>query len=156
MSELSLFHVPRQLVIFRVGETHYGIDIEAVDEILPMLPITSTPGAPAGVLGLADVRKQVVPVFDLHVRFGVQRPPDSGATRLILVETEHGAVAVLVDAVEEVLSVKREDIQSVATPGSAAAIGYLNGVVRRDDRLTLWVDHNGLVPASVGEVAAAA
>lgn len=154
MSEIPLLHVPRQLVIFRVGETHYGIDIEAVDEILPMLHITGTPGAPAGVLGFADVRKQVVPVFDLHVRFGVQRPADSAETRLILVEAEDGPVAMLVDAVEEVLNVKREDFQSVATPGSTASIGYLNGVVRRDDRLLLWIDHHRLIPRAIIATAA--
>ncbi|MEO8539542.1 MAG: chemotaxis protein CheW [bacterium] len=149
MSEPSLLHLPHQLVIFRVGETHYGIDIEAVGEILPVLPITSTPGAPVGVLGLADVRKQVVPVFDLHVRFGVPRPQDSSDTRMILVEVGEGSVAMLVDAVEEVLTVKREDFQSVATPGNTSSVGYLNGVVRAEEKLMLWIDHNRLVPSAV-------
>jgi purine-binding chemotaxis protein CheW len=154
MPEVSFINTPHQLVVFRVGGTHYGIDIESVDEILPVLPITATPGVVPGVLGLADVRKQVVPVFDLHVRFGVPAPESSGDTRLVLVETSAGSVAMLVDCVEEVLTVRREEFQSVATPGSAKATGYLQGVVRKDDKLILWVDHEGLVPAGIAAPAA--
>ena len=156
MSEIALLHVPRQLVIFRVGETYYGVDIEAVEEILTLLPITVTPGAPAGVLGLADVRKRVVPVYDLHARFGVPRPADDGETRLILVNVDGASVAMLVDEVDEVLNVTREDFQSVSTPGSTAAVGYLSGVVRTESKLMLWVDHARLVPQAVRAVSAAA
>lgn len=156
MSEVSLLHVPRQLVLFRVGETHYGIDIESVDEILPLLPVTATPGAPGGVLGLADVRKRVVPVFDLHWRFGLPKPEPTGDTRLILVDSGEGPVAMLVDEVEEVLTVAREDFQSVLPPGDRSSLSYLSGVIRKNDRLTLWIDHNRLVPGGVGEVTAAA
>lgn len=156
MSEIALLHPPRQLVVFRVGATYYGLDIEAVEEILPVLPITATPGAPKGVLGLADVRKRVVPVFDLHCRFGVERPEDSRETRLIMVSASEGPVAMLVDEVDEVLNVRREDYQSVNTPGSASNVGYLNGVVRTEGRLTLWVDHNQLAPGGVSRMAAVA
>ena len=156
MSEIALLHVPRQLVIFRVGETFYGVDIEAVEEILALLPVTATPGAPAGVLGLADVRKRVVPVFDLHARFGVPRPADTSETRLILVSVEGTSVAMLVDEVDEVLNVKRDDYQSVVTPGNTGAVGYLNGVVRTESKLLLWVDHSRLVPPVVRAVSAAA
>lgn len=155
MSEISMIHAPRQLVLFRVGETHYGFDIEVVDEILPVLNITLTPGAPAGVLGLADVRKEVVPVFDLHWKFGVPRAANNPDERLILVETDSGAVAMLVDAVEEVVTVGRDAFHSVATPGRTIDIGYLSGVLRHNDRLTLWIDHNRLVPNGSLKLAAA-
>jgi purine-binding chemotaxis protein CheW len=148
--------VPRQLVLFRVGQTHYAVDIEAVDEILPVLPITPLPGAPGGVLGLADVRKHVVPVFDLHWRFGVANAERSPESRLILVETAEGSVAMLVDAVEEVLTVSPDDYQQVEAPGSRAALGYLSGVIRREARLELWIDHHRVVPSGLHCAAIAA
>lgn len=156
MPEVALLHVPGQVVVFRVGPTSYGIVIDAVQEILPMLPITAAPGAPAGVLGLADVRKRVVPVFDLHVRFGVSRPADSNETRLILVNVEDTSVAMLVDGVDEVLNVTRDEVQPAATLGRAAAVDYLVGVVRSGEKLLLWVDHSRLVPRAVRAVASAA
>lgn len=146
MAKVAVLHPPRQLVLFRVGETHYGLDIEAVGEILPVLPVTALPGAPAGVIGIADVRERVVPVFDLHWKFGVPTPGSNPEARLILVRAGEGPVALLVGAVEEVVTVAREDFQSVTTPGSVSSLGYLNGVVRRGDRLVLWIDHARLVP----------
>ena len=133
MAEVAVLRPPRQLVLFRVGETHYGLDIESVDEILPILPVTAAPGAPGGVLGFADVRKHVVPESNPEARF-------------ILVGSAEGPVALLVDAVEEVVTVSREDFQPVAAPGKTSELAYLNGVLRRGDRLTLWVDHRRLVP----------
>ena len=155
MPDIALLHVPHQLVLFRVGETHYGFDIAAVDEILPLMPITAMPGAPGGVLGLLDVRKRVVPVFDLHWKFGVPTPEPNNETRLILVDCGDGSVAMLVDAVEEVVTVSRDDFQSVAAPGNRSEMGYLSGVLRQGDRLTLWVDHLRLAPNSLGVMAAA-
>lgn len=156
MSDVAMLRIPRQLVLFRVGNTHYCLDIDAVDEILPLLAITPVAGAQDGVLGLADVRKRVVPVFDLHWKFGVPRPADERDSRLILVDAAQGPVALLVDAVEEVLTVQREDFQQVAPPGDRRGLGYLNGVVRRADSLVVWVDHRRLVPDDVTSVLQAA
>ena len=156
MADIALLQVPRQLVLFRVGETHHGFDIEAVDEILPLIAITPLPGAPRGILGLADVRKHVVPVFDLHVKFGVPAPASNQEARLILVDCGETQVAMLVDAVEEVVTVTRDDFQHVAAPGDRAAMSYLSGVLRRGDRLTLWVDHLQLAPAGLEQLKAAA
>ena len=149
----SPVHIPRQLVVFRVGATDYGLDIDAVEEILPLLDITSLAGAPGGVLGIADVRKRVVPIFDLHWKFGMPKPAFDPNTRLILVEVGEGPVGLLVDEVAEVLSVNRESFQSVATPGDNSGLGYLNGVFREASGLVLWVDHLRLVPNGVARTA---
>ena len=138
-------HVPRQLVIFRVGETQYGLDIASVGEILAPLPITRIPGAPGGILGLVTARDRIVPLFDLHWKFGLLCD-ESAPSRLILVDHIDGPVALLVDSVDEVTVIAREAYQPVRTLGDPAAIGYIRGCVRRDDRLVLWVDHNQLVP----------
>jgi purine-binding chemotaxis protein CheW len=154
MAAIAVLHPPRQLVLFRVGDTHYGLDIESVDEILPVLPITETPGAPVGVLGIVDVRKNVVPVYDLHVKFGVPAPNSNPEARLILVDVAGDPVALLVDAVEEVLNVQRDDFHGLTTPGSSSEVGYVSGVVRNGDRLILWIDHSRLVPGAVATAAA--
>lgn len=149
MSDVAMLHTPRQLVIFRVGETNYGLDIDTVSEILGLLPITAVAGAPNGILGMAEVRKRVVPVFDLHWKFGLPKPVADKETRMILVEVAEGPVALLVDGVHEVVTVPREAYQPVHTPGSTDGLGYLSGVVRLETGLVLWVDHKRLVPSGV-------
>ena len=90
-------------------------------------------------------RDRIVPLFDLHWKFGLLCD-ESAPSRLILVDHIDGPVALLVDSVDEVTVIAREAYQPVRTLGDPAAIGYIRGCVRRDDRLVLWVDHNQLVP----------
>lgn len=149
MAEVELLRTPRQLVTFRVGETTYGLDIDAVSEILPLLPVTAIGGGPRGILGMVQVRKLVVPVFDLHRKFGVDRPSDERGARLILVEVAAGPVAFRVDEVHEVLTVPRTAYQEVPAVGSDEGVAYLAGVVQVGAELVLWVDHHRLVPSSI-------
>jgi chemotaxis signal transduction protein len=61
-----------------------------------------------------------------------------------------------VDAVEEVITVQGEEFQQVLPPGNREALGYLSGILRRDDRLVLWVDPLGLAPEGLSALEAAA
>lgn len=155
MPDVKMLHVPAQLVVFRVGPTRYGLDIDAVEEILAAQPVTPLAGAPGGVLGLIDVRTRVVPVFDLHWKFAVPRNESERSARMILVDTDDGLVALLVDGVDEVVTLPRDAFQRVSAPGNVSGLSYLSGVVRHDDELVLWVDHRPLVPSGIARAAAA-
>lgn len=137
------------LVIFRVGDTRYGIGIDSVDEIILDLPVTPLPRAPKGVLGVMDVRGRVVPVFDLHHRFGIGQRRATAESRMVLVSLPEGAVALPVDEVHEVASVDSSQVQPVEVPGRAGELDYLSGVVHHRDQLVLWVEPGRLIPAAV-------
>src|SRR5678815_3952238 len=55
----------RQLVVFRLAGGSYGIELDAVREIIPFRRATRLPGAPAHVSGLVNVRGAIVTVIDL-------------------------------------------------------------------------------------------
>ena len=148
--------LPRQLVIFRVAGTQYGLDIDAVEEILPAALVVILPGAPNGVLGLVDVRGKAIPLFDLHWKFSVATPERTLDTRFVVVRTHDGPVALRVDSVDEVVSCPANEFQSVSTPGHPAGLGYLNGVYRHGEELVLWADASRLVPSGVARAAQAA
>ena len=155
MAEIESLHPPRQLVVFRVGGTRYGVDIELVNEILSPLPVTLLPGVTRHVAGVVEVRKRVIPVFDLRSRFNVPEPTDDKSSRMVLVDVNDGPVALTVDGVEEVVTVPREAYQQIAAPGDRSGLGYLKGVVRREGSLVLWIDPRALIPAGALELAAA-
>ncbi|MBI5946682.1 MAG: purine-binding chemotaxis protein CheW [Chloroflexi bacterium] len=155
MATVESLHPPRQLVVFRVGTTRYGIDIELVNEILSPLPVTLLPGVTRHVAGVVEVRDRVMPVFDLRSRFKSTEPTDDHDSRMVLVEVNDGPVAMTVDGVEEVVTVPREAYQSIAAPGDRSGLGYLKGVVRRDGHLVLWIDPRALIPSGTLELAAA-
>ncbi len=155
MAAIESLHPPRQLVVFRVGGTHYGVDIELVNEILSPLPLTLLPGVTRHIAGVVEVRGRVVPVFDLRSRFSATGPADDRDSRMVLVEVNDGPVALTVDGVEEVVIVPREAYQQIAAPGDRSGLGYLKGVVRRDGNLVLWIDPRALIPSGALELAAA-
>lgn len=137
------------LVVFRVGPTGYGIGIDSVDEILLDLPVTPLPRSSRGVLGVIDVRGRVVPVFDLHGRFGADRRVPGPESRLVLVRLAEGPVALPVDAVDEVASVEASSVQPVEVPGRPGELGFLSGVVHHREQLVLWFEPGRLIPGSV-------
>ena len=156
MSTLRLLDPPDQIVIFRVGRSCYGLDISIVEEILGEVEVTRVPDAPAGVTGIARVRNQVVPIFDLFWKFGVDHPADGAETRTIMVQHGDGTVALYVGPVEEVVSLPSEAYQNVRAPGDGSSLSYLRGVARWGEELVLWIDPEPLIPALAATLANAA
>ena len=56
----------QQIVIFRLADEHYGVDITAVQAIIKMQPVTKMPFAPSCMVGVTNLRGKVLPVFDLR------------------------------------------------------------------------------------------
>jgi purine-binding chemotaxis protein CheW len=131
-----------------VGATRYGIGIESVDEILPELQVTPLPRAPEGVIGVVDIRNRVVPVYDLHQRFGAGRRQSTFDSRMILVSLAEGAVALPVDGVDEVASIDPAAVQAVDVPGRSGELAYLVGAVHHRGQLVLWIDPEQLIPVA--------
>jgi purine-binding chemotaxis protein CheW len=154
MDGITVLHAPRQLVVFRVGPTRYGVDVGEVDTIVIAQPVTPLAGAPAGVIGVVDVRKRVVPVFDLHWKFGVPQPEDWRSLRMVLVHHESGPVALLVGPVDEVATFARDAFQEVVPPGDRSGIAYVKGVAQREKDIVVWIDHRLVIPAGIAAQAA--
>lgn len=125
-------HATNQLVLVRLGNGTYGIDLSTVREIIPLRATTRLPGAPAAVLGLMNVRGTIVTVFDLGVVLGATAP---GRVRGSVVLVEHGTklVGVAVDQVSDVRRLADVEVgasqEDVAPGGSVRALGRLDGEV---------------------------
>jgi purine-binding chemotaxis protein CheW len=112
---------------FRVGQQWFGIDVESVFEVLPMLVLSDLPGAAPEILGLMTVRDMVMPVIDLRVRFGVDALIRMD-TVIIALTLSSGTVGLVVDDVDRVETVQQNEISLHETNLSP----YISGVVRRD------------------------
>jgi purine-binding chemotaxis protein CheW len=127
-------------LLFRVGETVYGCDLEAVREILPYRRATRLPGAPTFVQGLINLRGTIVTVLDLGARLHADRPPvDDGS--IILVEYGSRTVGV---AVEEVMDVRVLTEDEDTLPPDQAD-GIVRGVGHADDTVVVLLDVHTLI-----------
>lgn len=96
--------IPQHLLTCRCGHYTVGFELSAVQEVLTEQDITRVPRAPANVLGLLNLRGNVVPAISLHQALGVTGPPLAESPhRHIILSLSQSTVSLVVDDVGEVL-----------------------------------------------------
>ncbi len=81
------------LLTFTVAGEPYALDVAAVVELVPRVPLRAVPHAPAYLAGLLEYRGEVVPVVDLGVLLGSEPSGEKLSTRIILVAAARGRAA---------------------------------------------------------------
>jgi len=134
-----------QFVTFVLMDETYGINVMQVQEVLRVTEIAPVPGAPAYVLGIINLRGNVVTVIDTRKRFGLPTAETNDASRIIVIESEKQVVGILVDAVAEVVELREGDIDAAPNVGTEESSRYILGVATREDGLLILVDLNKLL-----------
>ncbi len=84
---------------FRIGDRYFVSSIAEVNEILSLPPLTLVPGARSWLLGIANVRGNLIPVIDLRDFVGGGRSVTSDTTRVLMVRQTAGNIGLLIDEV---------------------------------------------------------
>lgn len=134
-----------QLVTFRLQDERYGINVMQVQEVLRVSEIAPVPGAPPYVLGIINLRGNVVTVIDTRSRFGLPPTEVDDASRIVIIESDQQVVGILVDRVAEVVELRASEIDTAPNVGNEESSRYIQGVVTRDDDLLIVVDLNKLL-----------
>lgn len=134
-----------QLVTFRLGSESYGINVMEVQEVLRISEIAPVPGAPHYVLGIINLRGNVVTVIDTRCRFGLQSGDIDDASRIVIIESEKQVVGILVDSVAEVVELRGSEIDSAPNVGNDESSKYIQGVATLESNLLIVVDLNKLL-----------
>jgi len=137
MSETALQMRIRQVLTFRLGQECFGIDVLKVREILDFTDVTRVPQTPADMLGVINLRGQVVPVFDLRTRFGfAETAPTQDSCIVVLevtVDEEQVVVGILGDKVEEVADLDSDQIEPPPKLGNRLRTEFIDGMGKNDD-----------------------
>ncbi|ASC57709.1 chemotaxis protein CheW [Vibrio vulnificus] len=134
-----------QWVTFQLEEETYGINVMQVREVLRYTEIAPVPGAPDYVLGIINLRGNVVTVIDTRSRFGLMEGEVTDNTRIIVIESEHQVIGILVDSVAEVVYLRSSEIDSTPSVGTDESAKFIQGVSNRDGKLLILVDLNKLL-----------
>jgi len=129
-----------QWVTFKLGDETYGVNVMQVQEVLRVSEIAPVPGAPAYVLGIINLRGNVVSVLDTRLRFELPQKDNDDATRIIIIELESQTIGILVDSVAEVEDVRSDEIETAPSVGNEESSRYIAGVVSREHGLLILVD----------------
>lgn len=136
------------MVVFKLDEEEYGVDILQVKEIIKLLDITRVPKAPWFVEGVINLRGSVIPVINLRKRFNINHLNSGGKDcRIIVVMIEDITVGVIVDSVNEVLRLNGIDIEPPPEMTGNIESSYLKGIGKIAERLITLLDLEQLIKA---------
>lgn len=135
-----------QVVVFMLHEEQFGLDVQHVIEIAPMVDITKLPNAANGILGVMNLRGQVIPVMELATEFGFSPVKQrSKNARIVVVAIKGTTIGLLVDDVLQVTKLTHHLIKAV--PEFMSQTGhahYIKGVVNRKNQLMFMLDLSSL------------
>lgn len=130
----------KQYVVFRLDGQLYGAEITVVREVGYVQPITRLPNTPAFVEGVIDVRGEVMPVIDIRKRLGLSTREADAETRIMILNVGDMTSALVVDGVEQVLTLNDDQITAPDSRVLVAGQDYVIGVARTGERLVVIMD----------------
>jgi len=132
-------------VTFELDNEVYGISVSEVREVLRYSDIAPVPGAPSFVVGIINLRGNVVTVIDTRSRFGLTKVEVNDDTRIIIIDIEDQEVGILVDSVAEVVDLDANAIEAAPNVGNEDTSRYIKGVTSMEGNLLILVDVNKLL-----------
>jgi purine-binding chemotaxis protein CheW len=140
----------QQLVVFSLGTEEYALPIGTVSEIIRFTEPRTVASEAAWIRGVIGLRGKIIPIFDLAARMGLETDSEPG--KIVIVETGTGQVGVMVDEVEEVLTVAAGQLEAVPTANTDS----IEAIAKIEDRLVILLNAEGLFARAGGEDLAAA
>ena len=132
--------VGQQLVTFRLGDDFFAADIYSVERVLRYHPPTTIPSVPEWVDGVIEYRGRIIPVIDLRLRFGLERSTPGPESRILVFSVGNDWIGAIVDAVLEVASPTADQLSPPPPLFRGLSAEFLRGVVRRNDRLVVFLE----------------
>lgn len=136
-----------QWVTFCLANETYGIRVMQVQEVLKIPDIAPVPGSADFVVGIINLRGNVVTVVDTRHRFGLPPKELDDGSRIVVIETGNQIIGILVDSVAEVVELSRSDIESAPNVGNEESAKYIQGVSSQNGELLILVDLNKFLDA---------
>lgn len=133
-----------QYLTFLLGEEVFSMDIRTVREIIQVGPMTSVPLMPDFVRGVINLRGAVVPVIDLHARFGRRAAQLGKKTCIVIFEGEHDGdkveLGLLVDAVSAVIEIPADQVEPPPRFGTGVRRDFISGMGKVGGRFVIILE----------------
>ena len=135
-----------KVVVFNLDDKNFALYLNAVLKVLPSLEITPLPGSPKVVLGIINIAGEIIPVFNIRLRFQIPYKEMDLDNKIIIVKTINRKAALLVDDVKEVTEIKAEDL--TMSKGILPGQNFIEGVMKLGDDLVLIHDIDNFLSIS--------
>ena len=134
----------QQYVTFSLGDELFGVEVIRAREILSVTPVTKVPQTPDYLLGVINLRGQVVPVVDMRLKLGLPVSEETEDTCVIVVEVQVDGepiiVGALADAVREVLEIRTDQIEPAPRLGTRLKTEFISGMGKIDEQFLILLN----------------
>ena len=146
-SEAAGRAAPRErFVLFSIASTNYAVPEAFVTELDRVPKVTAVPRVPAWMRGVANLRGDILSVIDMRTYLGLEAlPPHSGRMLVVRLLDEEFSAGLVVDAVERIVAVPRDEIKPPASRLEGPLVAYLSGVCLIGDRVVAVLDLDRLL-----------
>lgn len=139
-------------LIFKLNQSHYGIPVTAVQELFFLPEVTAITKTPPGVLGVINLRGELLPVIDLHQQLGQPRLPLQLTDSMIVLEWQTQRVGIIVNQVDEVQAIALAQITSNLYEADSQ-IGLAIAIATVEDEIVTLLNPELLVQYGTGKTA---
>ncbi|AIS52506.1 chemotaxis signal transduction protein [Thermoanaerobacter kivui] len=128
-------------VIARIQDEEYALDIEKVQTIEKMMPITRVPQTESHVKGVINLRGEIIPIISLRKKLGLEEKEYDEDTRIVVLKAYDMLVGVIVDNANEVVDIPEENIDKLTFSDASDDFSkYVSKVGKIKDKVLLILD----------------
>ena len=133
-----------QYLTFRLGDEIFALEIFKVREVLEYRSVTAVPRTPPFMKGVINLRGSVVPVVDLHTKFGTGATEKTADTCIIIAEVDFDGetmqLGALADSVEEVFDMDSGQIEPPPRMGTHLDVDFIRGMGKKGEEFVIILD----------------
>lgn len=137
----------QQYVAFMVSGERYGVSIAEISEISKLFDTTPVPRTADFVIGIGNVRGQVIPIIDLATRLRLPTATRDRAARVLIVRHDDGLYGMVVDRVLDVVTIAPEDLEEAPGAIAGARGEYIRALTRLSDDILIVLELQAVLAA---------
>ena len=136
----------RQMLVFKLQDEEFGLDLSCVREVLKLQEIYPLPQAPDFVEGVINLRGHTIAVIDLRKRFRLKAYQDSLNARILVCSLKKFIAGLIVDNVSGIISFSDDQIDPAPEVVSLHITdNCISGLVRCQGRVIVLLDPKNLL-----------
>ncbi len=128
-----------QIVIFNVNHEQFAIEANQVEGINEILNITKVPKAPEYILGLINLRGNIITILDIHKLLNMPQY-NSFENNIVIVNVKDEVIGIVVDQVDEVVEIQEGNINTIEIQEN-----YIKGIIQIDNRIITLITLEKLI-----------
>jgi len=129
-----------RVLVFSLGKENYCVDVRQAKEVMKMPETTRVPNVPAFVLGVANLRGEIISILDMHYFFGLEPQGKSQDVRVIVTDLSGEAVGLRVDRVNDTIGIDEDEIQVPLATLRGNLAAYTKGQIAQGGEILIFLD----------------